>query len=159
MNGGTVKISFENWVTCHIRGRPRSTAATVAFRSKSRASLKYSQINSRVDPWTADLLTQSGKADSLIIRFMKKTSITVTEASRNFADCVNRARYQNVTFVLLKNGEPVARLVPGSEKVCVGHDLAEALAKIDLPENEARAWHRDLEASRKSLKAPADKWR
>ena len=43
---------------------------------------------------------------------MKKTSITITEAARNFADCVNRAHYQNVTFVLLKNGEPFARLVP-----------------------------------------------
>jgi len=82
---------------------------------------------------------------------MKKTSITVTEASRNFADCVNRAHYQNVTFVLLKNGEPDARLVPDNEKVCVGRDLAEALAKTDLPENEARVWHRDLEAARKSL--------
>jgi antitoxin (DNA-binding transcriptional repressor) of toxin-antitoxin stability system len=105
------------------------------------------------------LLTQSGKSDILIIRSMKKTSITVTEASRNFADCVNRAHYQNVTFVLLKNGEPVARLVPDRERVCVGRDLAEALAKNDLPENEARVWHRDLEAARKSLKAPADKWR
>ena len=38
---------------------------------------------------------------------MKKTNISVTEAARNFADCVNRAHYQNVTFVLLKNGEPV----------------------------------------------------
>jgi len=37
--------------------------------------------------------------------------------------------------------------------------LAEALAKTDLPENEARAWHRDLEAARKNLQAPADKWR
>jgi antitoxin (DNA-binding transcriptional repressor) of toxin-antitoxin stability system len=108
---------------------------------------------------TASYWHKSGKADILIIRFMKKTSITVTEASRNFADCVNRAHYQNVTFVLLKNGEPVARLVPDNEKVCVGRDLAEALAKTDLPENEARAWHRDLEAARKSLKAPADKWR
>src|SRR6266576_5990559 len=79
---------------------------------------------------------------------MKKTSITVTEASRNFADCVNRAHYQNVTIVLLKNGEPVARLIPDNEKVCVGRDLAEALAKTDLPENEARAWHRELEAAR-----------
>ena len=112
-----------------------------------------------VRPLSARLLTQSGKADTLIIRFMKKTSITVTEASRNFADCVNRAHYQNVTFVLLKNGEPVARLIPDNEKVCVGRDLAEALAKTDLPENEARAWHRELEAARKSLKAPADKWR
>jgi antitoxin (DNA-binding transcriptional repressor) of toxin-antitoxin stability system len=71
---------------------------------------------------------------------------------------VNRAHYQNVTFALLENGKPVARLVPDSEKVCVGRDLAEALAKTDLPASEARAWHRDLEAGRKSLKAPA-KWR
>ena len=44
---------------------------------------------------------------------MKTTPISVTEAARNFADCVNRVRYQNMTFVLLKNGTPVARLVPG----------------------------------------------
>jgi len=61
---------------------------------------------------------------------MTKTRISVTEAARNFADCVNRAHYQNATFVLLRNGEPVAR-----------------------------AWHRDLQAARKTLKAPADKWR
>lgn len=90
---------------------------------------------------------------------MKKTVISVTEAARNFADCVNRAHYQNITFVLLKNGSPVARLVPDDEKVCVGRELAEALAKIQLPEDEARAWHRDLQAARKTLKAPADRWR
>ena len=61
--------------------------------------------------------------------------------------------------MLLKNGEPVARLVPDNEKVCVGRDLAEALAKTDLPQSEARAWQLDLEAARKGLKAPADKWR
>lgn len=90
---------------------------------------------------------------------MKKTVISVTEAARNFADCVNRAHYQNITFVLLKNGSPVARLVPDDEKVCVGRELAEALAKTQLPEDEARAWHRDLQAGRKTLKAPADRWR
>ncbi len=90
---------------------------------------------------------------------MKKTRISVTEAARNFAECVNRAYYQNVTFVLLRNGEPVARLVPDNEKVCMGRDLAEALAETNLPENEARAWHRDLQAARKIPRAPADKWR
>jgi antitoxin (DNA-binding transcriptional repressor) of toxin-antitoxin stability system len=90
---------------------------------------------------------------------MKKTVISVTEAARNFADCVNRAHYQNITFVLLKNGSPVARLVPDDEKVCVGRELAEALAKTQLPEDEARAWHRDLQAARKTLKVPADRWR
>jgi antitoxin (DNA-binding transcriptional repressor) of toxin-antitoxin stability system len=89
---------------------------------------------------------------------MKKTTISVTEASRNFADCVNRAHYQNVTFVLLKNSAPVARLVPDGERVCTGRDLAQALAGIALTENEARAWRRDLKAARKTLKPPSDKW-
>ena len=90
---------------------------------------------------------------------MKKTTITVTEAARNFADCVNRAHYQNVTFVLIKNGVPVARLVPDKEKVCAGRDLAEAVARTELMTEEAKAWRRDLQAARKTLKAPADKWR
>ena len=84
--------------------------------------------------------------------------MSVTEAARNFADCINRAHYQNVTFVLLKNGKPVARLVPDSEKVCFGRDLAEALAKTKIPQIEARAWDRDLRSARKKLKAPVDKW-
>jgi antitoxin (DNA-binding transcriptional repressor) of toxin-antitoxin stability system len=90
---------------------------------------------------------------------MKKTSISVTEAARNFADCVNRVHYQKVTFILLKNGSPVARLVPDSKKVCTGPELAEALKQVDLSETEARAWHRDLKAARKILKPPKDRWR
>lgn len=90
---------------------------------------------------------------------MKNTSISVTEAARNFADCVNRAHYQNVTFVLLKNGSPVARLVPDRAKLCAGEDLAEALNNADLPEDDARSWRRDLKRGRRILKAPADRWR
>jgi antitoxin (DNA-binding transcriptional repressor) of toxin-antitoxin stability system len=90
---------------------------------------------------------------------MKTTTISVTEAARNFADCVNRAYYQNVTFVLLRNGSPVARLVPDDEKVCSGRDLARVLGKTQLPEDEARAWRRDLRAARKILQAPGNKWR
>jgi len=90
---------------------------------------------------------------------MKKTVISVTEAARNFADCVNRVRYQNMTFVLLKNGSPVARLVPEQKKSCPGPELAKALRKVDLSESEARAWHRDLLAARKALKPPKDKRR
>jgi prevent-host-death family protein len=90
---------------------------------------------------------------------MKTTSISVTEAARNFADCINRVRYQNVTFVLLKNGTPVARIVPEGEKVCYGRDLAEALDKVKLSADEARAWRRDLRKARKTLKPPVDKWR
>ena len=90
---------------------------------------------------------------------MKQTIISVTEAARNFADCVNRAHYQSVTFVLLKNGSPFARLVPDDEKVCTGSELADALSKAELPEDEAKTWHRDLQSAHKALKAPTDRWR
>jgi antitoxin (DNA-binding transcriptional repressor) of toxin-antitoxin stability system len=90
---------------------------------------------------------------------MEKAAISVTDASRNFADCVNRAHYQKMTFVLLKNGLPVAQLAPSNEKVCSGRDLAAALEKAKLTDEESKAWRRDLRSSRKVLKAPVDKWR
>jgi prevent-host-death family protein len=90
---------------------------------------------------------------------MKKAKITVTEAARNFADCVNRAKYQNMTFVLVKNGAEVARLVPSTEKVCTGRQAAEALAAVKLPRKEAIAWMRDIKLARKRFKPPRDKWR
>lgn len=95
---------------------------------------------------------------------MKKTSISVTEAARNFAECVNRAHYQNVTFVLLRNGSPVARLVPDGlsseeKRVCTGRELAETLSENELQADEARAWHRDLRTARKALKPPNNRWR
>jgi antitoxin (DNA-binding transcriptional repressor) of toxin-antitoxin stability system len=88
-----------------------------------------------------------------------RTIITVTEAARNFAECVNRAHYQNVTFVLLKNGSPVARLEPDMEKTCVGRDLAHILNQAGLSHHEATAWRRDVQTARKTLKPAIDKWR
>jgi antitoxin (DNA-binding transcriptional repressor) of toxin-antitoxin stability system len=90
---------------------------------------------------------------------MKTTSISVTEAARNFADCVNRVRYQNMTFVLLKNGLPIARLVPNEEKASRGRDLAEALDGVKLSRDEVKAWRRDLRNARRSLKPPTDRWK
>jgi antitoxin (DNA-binding transcriptional repressor) of toxin-antitoxin stability system len=90
---------------------------------------------------------------------MKKIPISVTEAARNFADCVNRVRYQNISFVLLKNGLAVARLVPEKMKTGSVRKLAAALREFDLSPEEARAWHRDLRAARRVLKPPVDKWR
>ena len=89
---------------------------------------------------------------------MKTTPISVTEAARNFADCVNRVHYQGMTFVLLKNGTPVARIVPHDNKTCTARELAEALREVKLSTENAKAWHRDLQKGRKILKAPIDKW-
>jgi hypothetical protein len=89
---------------------------------------------------------------------MKETAITVTDAARNFADCVNRAHYQNMSFVLLKNGKPFARIEPDDERRCTGRELASALARVRLSSEEARAWHRDLRSARKTVKTPTDRW-
>ena len=85
---------------------------------------------------------------------MKKKAISVTEAARNFAECVNRVHYQNVQYVLLRNGTPLASLVP--ERVCTGRDLADALEAFDLSAAEGRSWAKDLRAARKKLKVGYD---
>jgi antitoxin (DNA-binding transcriptional repressor) of toxin-antitoxin stability system len=93
---------------------------------------------------------------------MHVEAISVTEAARNFADCVNRAHYQGTTFVLHKNGVPVARIVPEERKPKTGRELAaalrEALKDVHLGEEEATAWLHDLEEARESLPPPVDKW-
>ena len=89
---------------------------------------------------------------------MSTETITVTEAARNFADCVNRARYQGTTFVLHKNGVPVARIVPEGQKTCTALELAAALEKVSLTPEESAAWRRDLHEARKNLMPQKDKW-
>lgn len=93
---------------------------------------------------------------------MKTVRISVTEASRNFADYVNRARYQGTTFVLLKNGRAVARLLPDQSKPKTGKELAsalrDALEGVRLTSDEAEAWLRDLEEARQGDKPPVAKW-
>ena len=90
---------------------------------------------------------------------MKKETISVTEAARNFAECVSRAHYQDVTFVLVKNGKPMARIIPDGKKRSTGRDLAKALSGVELSSENARAWQRDLRMARRILKAPVDRWR
>jgi prevent-host-death family protein len=93
---------------------------------------------------------------------MGTKAITVTEAARNFADCVNRVRYQGTTFVLHKNGVPVARIVPEERKPRTGREIAAALRvalkDVHLGEEEATVWLHDLEESRKNLIPAVDKW-
>jgi prevent-host-death family protein len=89
---------------------------------------------------------------------MSTETISVTEAARNFSDCVNRVRYQGTTFVLHKNGVPVARIVPEEQKTCTALELAAALEKVSLSPEESAAWRRDLHEARKSLISQMDRW-
>jgi len=44
------------------------------------------------------------------------------------------------------------------QKLARRNERAEALAKTDLPADEAKKWQRDRRDARKILKPPADKW-
>lgn len=93
---------------------------------------------------------------------MSEKAISVTEAARNFADCINRARYQGTTFILHKNGVPVARIVPEAAKPRTGREIAAALREglkdFHLGEEEATAFLADLKEARDTLPLPVDKW-
>ena len=93
---------------------------------------------------------------------METRAITVTEASRNFADCVNRARYQGMSFLLVKGGLPVARLEPAPHKPTRGAALAfalrEALADVHVGEKEATSWLHDLEQGRGLIPPQVNPW-
>jgi prevent-host-death family protein len=69
---------------------------------------------------------------------VKERAISVTEAARNFADCINRVRYQHISFVLLKNGTPVARLIPaGTAQAAQAEE--ETVALPALPDSQRAA--------------------
>lgn len=58
---------------------------------------------------------------------MDDATISVTLAARRFSDCVNRVRYQGASFILEKNGVPVARLIPVQQNL--GSDLEQLSTK------------------------------
>ena len=78
----------------------------------------------------------------------------MTVAARKFADCINRVRYQGTSFVLHKNGVPVARIVPvgsipGADLEQLAVALRDAREEADLEAEEAASTPRDLEEPRK----------
>jgi antitoxin (DNA-binding transcriptional repressor) of toxin-antitoxin stability system len=89
---------------------------------------------------------------------MKELTISVTVAARRFADCINRVRYQGTSFILHKNGVPVARIVPvGSIPGTDLEQLAVALREVreaDLQKGEAAAMSREVEEPGKISPAP-----
>lgn len=94
---------------------------------------------------------------------MDRVSITVTDASRNFSDCINRARYQGTRFILQKGGVPVARIEPAESQPRKGSELAAALKQavegVHVGAEEATSWLHDLEQARGSLQPQVRPWR
>jgi antitoxin (DNA-binding transcriptional repressor) of toxin-antitoxin stability system len=90
---------------------------------------------------------------------MKELTISVTVAARRFADCINRVRYQGTSFILHKNGVPVARIVPvgsipGADLEQFAVALREVREEADLEKGEAAAMSREVEEPGKISPAP-----
>jgi prevent-host-death family protein len=90
--------------------------------------------------------------------------ISVTEAARTFADLVARAYYRGESARLMKNGRPVARIVPMGEddRPRSGAELASLWndpKRIRLSPVELSDFEADLNEARKSLPiAKAKPW-
>jgi len=79
---------------------------------------------------------------------MNSTSLSVTDAARNFSEYVNRVNYRGDRFVLVKGGREVAELkpVPKGRRLSELGSLLKRSARLD-PE-EAAAFEEDIDAAR-----------
>jgi len=85
-------------------------------------------------------------------------TLSVTEASRSFSECVNRVYSRKESFAIVKLGVPYALLVPASAPGCNSHELAEDLAKADLCAEDRRDLTAAVRKGRKALKPLKNPW-
>ena len=85
-------------------------------------------------------------------------TLSVTEASRSFRDCVNRVYSRKETFAIVKLGVPYALLVPALPEGCNSHELADDLAQADLPAEDRRELAAAVRKGRKALKSLKHPW-
>ncbi len=84
--------------------------------------------------------------------------ISATEASRKFSEILNRAKYQGESFLVERNGEPVAEIRPAAGGgTLTGAELLERLRNTPLPDDRFVEDMRDVMAEgRREL--PRDRW-
>lgn len=85
------------------------------------------------------------------------TSISVTEAARNFSEVINRVHYQGQTFLLTRGGKIVARLI-GTEKVMTGAEFVRLWdERPRLDPEDADLWAAELAEDQKSVLPPEER--
>jgi len=85
--------------------------------------------------------------------------MTVTEAARGFSDLVNRTYYRGESTVLVRGGEPVAKVIPlVAERVQAKDWLARWSAIPHLKDENANDFGLDIETARKNLIHPTSPW-
>jgi len=90
---------------------------------------------------------------------MSETAISVADAAKDFMRVIERVEKRQESAVLVRDGQPVARLVPFCKPAATGEELAERWSRLDrLPSEEAAAFAEDLEKARQSLPALKSAW-
>ena len=90
---------------------------------------------------------------------MSERTISVAEAARDFASLVDEASKRNECVVLLKDGAPVAKIVPLAPRRVTGRELAESWSKMHhLTPEDAADFEAELEAAKKMLIPPISPW-
>lgn len=79
-------------------------------------------------------------------------TLSMTEASRSFSECVNRVYSRKETFAIVQLGVPYALLVPASPEGCNSHELADDLVNADVPAEDRRDLAAAVRKGRKALK-------
>lgn len=90
---------------------------------------------------------------------MSSRSVTVTEASRHFADLVNRTYNDGDTTVLLRSGEPVAMVVPVENANVTGREWLKSWREMPhLDPEDADDFATCIEEARTNLTLPDISW-
>lgn len=82
--------------------------------------------------------------------------ISVTEASRNFSDVINRVYYQGQTYLLTRGGIVVAQLTGTGRTLSARDMLARWEQRPRLDPDDAVAWELDLAELRATVPMPED---
>jgi len=80
--------------------------------------------------------------------------VQATEAARRFSDLVNRVRYGGESFVIVRNGEEVCKLVPTETKVSL-KDLVE-IVQAHKVDSEFSTDLAEIQSDQPSM--PGDPW-
>jgi len=82
--------------------------------------------------------------------------ITATDASRNFSELLNRARYRGESFLVERNGEAVAEIRPARKGSTVA-DAIDCLKTTPLPDPDFKRDMLEIVAERQR-DYPHDPW-
>lgn len=85
-------------------------------------------------------------------------TLSVTEASKGLSECVDRVYSRKESFTIVKLGVPYALLGPVSRVGCNSHELADDLAKANLPAANRHELAAALRNGRKALKPLRNPW-